>query len=160
MYYTQKTFSAKPAEVTRNWYLVDATDVVLGRLASEVAKILRGKHKTIFTKHIDTGDHVVIINADKVKITGNKAEDRLYFRHTGYAGGIKETTAAKMLIGKRPGQVIELAVKRMIARKRFSLMNQNLGKLRVYAGSEHPHAAQNLVSLDLGAKNPKNRRAS
>jgi large subunit ribosomal protein L13 len=160
MYYTQKTFSAKPAEVERNWYLVDATDVVLGRLAVEVAKILRGKHKTIFTKHIDTGDHVVIINADKIKITGKKAADRVYYRHTGYVGGIKETTAAKMLVGKRPGQVIELAVKRMIARKRFSLMNQNLGKLRVYAGAEHPHAAQKLVALDLGAKNPKNRRAS
>lgn len=157
---TAKTYSAKPAEVTRTWYLIDADGVVLGRLAAEVSKILRGKHKPTFTKHIDTGDHIVIINAEKVKITGNKAEDRVYYRHTGHPGGIKETTAAKILKSKFPERVIKLAVKRMFARKRFALMNNQMGKMKVYAGAEHPHAAQKLVVLDLAQKNAKNKRAA
>lgn len=153
-----KTFSAKPKELTRKWYLIDAEGVVLGRLAAEVSKILRGKHKAIFTPHIDTGDHVVIINADKVKITGKKATDKVYYKHTGHPGGIKERTAAKILEGKKPEEVIQLAVKRMFARRRFGLMNDQLSKLRVYAGTEHPHTAQNPETLDLAKKNPKNKR--
>jgi len=157
---TAKTYSAKPAEITRKWHLIDAEGVVLGRLAAEVAKILRGKHKPTFTKHIDTGDHVVIINAEKVKITGDKAVDRVYYKHTGHPGGIKETTAAKILASKFPERVIQMAIKRMLNRKRFSLTNDQLGKLRVYAGAEHPHAAQKLEVLDLAKKNPKNKRAA
>ncbi len=155
---TAKTYSAKPAEQERKWYLIDAEGVVLGRLAVEVADLLRGKNKPTFTKHIDTGDHVVIINAEKVKITGNKAEDRVYYKHTNHPGGIKETNAAKILAGKFPERVIKLAVKRMFARRRFTLMNNQLSKLRVYAGNEHPHVAQQLIKLDLAAKNPKNKR--
>ena len=157
---TAKTYSAKPAEQERKWYLIDAEGVVLGRLAVEVSRILRGKNKPTFTKHIDTGDHVVIINAEKVKITGNKAKDRVYYKHTGWVGGIKETTADKMLKSKFPERVIQLAVKRMFARRRFTLMNNQIGKLRVYAGSEHPHTAQKLETLDLAKKNPKNKRAA
>jgi large subunit ribosomal protein L13 len=153
-----KTFSAKPKEITRKWYLIDAEGVVLGRLAAEVSKLLRGKHKVIFTPHVDTGDHVVIINAAKVKITGNKAADRVYYKHTGHPGGIKERTAAKILEGKKPEEVVELAIRRMFARRRFSLMNDQLSKLRVYAGSEHPHSAQNPITLDLAARNSKNKR--
>ncbi len=153
-----KTFSAKPKEIQRKWYLIDADGVVLGRLAAEVSKILRGKHKAIFTPHIDTGDHVVIINAEKIKITGKKAENRVYYKHTGFPGGIKERTAAKILEGKKPEEVIQLAVKRMFARRRFSLMNDQLSKLRVYAGTEHPHTAQNPEILDLSKKNQKNKR--
>ncbi len=153
-----KTFSAKPKELTRKWYLIDAEGVVLGRLAAEVSKILRGKHKPIFTPHIDTGDHIVIINAEKVKITGKKATDKVYYKHTGHPGGIKERTAAKILEGKKPEEVIELAVRRMFARRRFSLMNDQISKLRVYAGTEHPHTAQNPEVLDLAKKNPKNKR--
>ena len=155
---TAKTYSAKPAEQERKWYLIDAEGVVLGRLAVEVSRILRGKNKPTFTKHIDTGDHVVIINADKIKITGNKARDRVYYKHTGHPGGIKETTAAKILASKFPERVIQMAVKRMFARKRFSLMNDQIGKLRVYAGTTHPHVAQKLETVDLQKKNPKNKR--
>lgn len=157
---TAKTYSAKPAEQDRKWYLIDATDVVLGRLAVEVTDILRGKNKPTFTKHIDCGDHVVIINADKVKITGNKARDRVYYKHTNHPGGIKETTAEKILASRFPERVIKLAIKRMFARRRFTLMNNQISKLRVYAGNEHPHAAQNLITLDLAAKNPKNKRTA
>lgn len=155
-----KTYSAKPKEIERKWYIIDAEGVVLGRLASEVSKILRGKHKPIFTPHVDTGDHVIIINAEKVKITGRKATQDVFFRHTGYAGGIKETTRAKMLEGKFPERVIKLAVKRMFARRRYALQNQQQSKLKVYAGAEHPHAAQNPIVLDLAAKNPKNKRTA
>ena len=153
-----KTFSAKPKEIERKWYVIDAEGVVLGRLAAEVSKILRGKHKPIFTPHIDTGDHVVIINAEKVLITGKKATDKVYYKHTGHPGGIKERTAAKILEGKRPEEVIELAVKRMFARRRFTLFNNQFSKLRIYAGTEHPHTAQSPITLDLGARNPKNKK--
>lgn len=156
---TAKTYSAKPAEQERKWYLIDAEGVVLGRLAVIVTDILRGKNKPTFTKHIDTGDHVVIINADKVKITGKKAEDRVYFKHTGHPGGIKETTAAKMLAGKHPERVIQLAVKRMFARRRFTLMNNQISKLRVYAGTQHPHVAQKLETIDVAKLSPKNKRS-
>lgn len=154
------TFSAKPQEVERKWYLIDADGVVLGRLAAEVSKILRGKHKAIFTPHIDTGDHVVIINAEKVRITGKKATQKVYHKHTGFAGGIKETTPAKIIAGEFPERVIQLAVKRMFARRRASLMSDQLTKLRVYKGAEHPHTGQNPIVLDLAKKNPKNKRAA
>jgi large subunit ribosomal protein L13 len=151
-----KTYSAKPKEIERKWLLIDAEDLVLGRLASEIARILRGKHKAIFTPHIDTGDHVIIINAAKVKITGNKAEQDKHYWHTGFPGGIKETTRAKMLAGRFPERVLKLAVKRMISRN--VLGAQQLTKLKVYAGAEHPHAAQNPEIYDFAAKNPKNKR--
>ena len=154
------TYSAKPKEIERKWYIIDAEGVVLGRMAAEVSKILRGKHKPIFTPHIDTGDHVIIINAEKVKITGKKATDKVYYKHTGYVGGIKETTPAKILAGQFPERVVEMAIKRMFARRRAGLMKDQIGKLRVYAGAEHPHTAQNPIVLDLAAKNPKNKRAS
>ena len=144
-----KTFSAKPKEIERKWYLIDAEGVVLGRLAAEVSKILRGKHKAIFTPHIDTGDHVVIINAEKVHITGKKATDKVYYKHTGHPGGIKERTAAKILEGKKPEEVIQLAVRRMFARRRFALFNDQISKMRVYAGAEHPHAAQQPKPLEI-----------
>ena len=152
-----QTYSAKPAEVTKNWLVIDAEGVVLGRLASEVAKILRGKNKTIFTPHIDTGDHVVIINADKVKLTGKKLTDKVYYRHTGHPGGVKSTTPEFILNSPYPGRVIEKAVERMMP-KESPLARQQLGKLRVYAGTEHPHTAQNPVVYDFAAKNPKNKR--
>ncbi len=152
-----QTYSAKPAEVTKNWLVIDAEGVVLGRLASEVAKILRGKNKTIFTPHIDTGDHVVIINADKIKLTGKKLTDKVYYRHTGHPGGIKTATPEFILNSPYPGRVIEKAVERMMP-KESPLARQQLGKLRVYAGAEHPHTAQNPVVYDFAAKNPKNKR--
>ncbi len=152
-----KTFSAKQKEIERQWFIIDAEDVVLGRLSAEVAKILRGKHKPTYTPHIDTGDHVVIINADKVKITGNKATQDKHYWHTGHPGGIKEITRAKILAGRFPERVVMLAIKRMISRN--SLGAQQLTKLKVYAGSEHPHAAQNPTVIDLAARNSKNKRA-
>ncbi len=151
------TYSAKPSEVTSKWLLIDAEGVVLGRLASDVAKILRGKHKTIFTPHIDTGDHVVIINADKVKLTGKKREKKIYYRHTGHPGGIKTATPEFILTGKHPERVIEKAVERMMP-KESPLARGQLTKLRVYGGTEHPHAAQQPVVYDFAAKNPKNKR--
>lgn len=153
-----KTYSAKPKEIERQWFIIDAEDVVLGRLSAEVAKILRGKHKPTYTPHIDTGDHVIIINADKVKITGNKATQEKHYWHTGHPGGIKETTRAKILTSRFPERVVKLAIKRMISRN--SLGAQQLTKLKVYAGTEHPHEAQNPIVLDLAAKNSKNKRAA
>jgi large subunit ribosomal protein L13 len=135
--------------------VIDATDVVVGRLASYVAKRLRGKHRPDFTPHVDTGDHIVVINAEKAVFTGNKLADKVYHRHTGYPGGIKTTTPQKILAGKFPERVVELAVTRMmpgespLARKQFS-------KLRVYAGADHPHAAQNPEVVDFKSKNSKN----
>ena len=151
----QKTFTAKPKEIERKWYIIDAEDVVLGRLASEVAKILRGKHKPTYTPNIDTGDHVIIINAEKVRLTGNKIASKKYFWHTGFPGGIKETTPNK-LFGKKPTKVVELAIGRMISRNKLG--KQQMRKLRVYAGAEHEHAAQNPEVLDIAGKNPKNKR--
>lgn len=153
-----KTYSTKPSDIDRKWYIVDATDVVLGRLSAEISKILRGKHKTSYVPHIDCGDYVVVINADKVKLTGKKLTDKVYYHHTQYVGGIKETTPAKILAGKFPERVIKKAVERMISRSPMG--REQLTKLRVYAGSEHPHTAQNPVVLDIAAKNPKNKRSS
>ncbi len=152
-----QTYSAKPAEVTKKWLVIDAEGVVLGRLASQIAKILRGKHKTIFTPHIDTGDYVVVVNAEKVKLTGKKLSNKKYHRHTGYPGGIKTATPEFLLNGKFPGRVIEKAVERMMP-KESPLARQQLTKLRVYAGTEHPHTAQKVEVYDFAAMNPKNKR--
>ncbi len=152
-----KTYSAKPSEVEHKWYLVDADGLVLGRLAVELAKRLRGKHKAQFTPHIDCGDHIVVINAEKIRLTGNKAAQKTYYRHTGYPGGIKSITAEKELAGKHSERVIEKAVQRMIPKG--PLGRQVLRKLRVYAGAEHPHEAQQPEVLDIAGMNPKNKRA-
>lgn len=134
-----KTFMASPATIDRKWYVVDATDMTLGRLASEVAKVLRGKNKAIFTPHIDTGDYVIVINVEKVKVTGKKLDQKVYYRHSEYVGGMKETTLREML-AKKPEKVVELAVKGMLPKG--PLGNQMYTKLYVYAGPEHKHAAQ------------------
>ena len=134
-----KTFMASPATIDRKWYVVDATDMTLGRLASEVAKVLRGKNKAIFTPHIDSGVYVIVINAEKVKVTGKKLDQKVYYRHSEYVGGMKETTLREML-AKKPEKVVELAVKGMLPKG--PLGNQMYTKLYVYAGPEHKHAAQ------------------
>ncbi|GGZ91920.1 50S ribosomal protein L13 [Ignatzschineria ureiclastica] len=141
-----KTFSAKPAEVTREWFLIDAEGKTLGRLASEVARRLRGKHKPEFTPHVDTGDYIVIVNADKIRVSGNKMQQKIYYKHTGYVGHLKETTLEKMLQTK-PTNVIEFAVKGMLPKN--ALGRDMLRKLKVYAGPEHAHAAQQPKVLDI-----------
>lgn len=141
-----KTISAKKESVTRDWYVVDATDKTLGRLSTEIANRLRGKHKPEFTPHVDTGDYIVVVNADKVKVTGNKSTDKLYHHHTGYPGGIKSITFDK-LIDKAPERIIEKAVKGMMPKNKLS--KAMMGKLKIYAGSEHPHAAQQPTPLDI-----------
>ena len=153
-----QTVSIKPSEVKKKWYLIDATDLVLGRLASIVAKILRGKHKPSFTPHVDCGDYVVIVNAEKVHLTGKKLEDKVYYHHTGFPGGIKGVTAGKVIEGKYPERVIVKAVERMITRN--NLGRQQMTNLRVYAGTEHPHTAQQPEVLDIAALNPKNKRSA
>ena len=150
------TKSAKPADIKRTWYLVDATDLVVGRLASQLALILRGKHKPTYTPHMDCGDYVVVINAEKVALTGKKFTNKKYHHHTGYIGGINTVTADKVL-EKHPERILMKAVERMISRN--PLGRQQMTKLRIYAGAEHPHAAQNPVVLDIAAKNPKNKRS-
>lgn len=150
------TVSAKASEVQRKWYVVDAEGVVLGRLASQIAMRLRGKHKAIFTPHVDTGDHVVVINADKVRLTGRKATQDMFYWHTGYPGGIKGKSKGEILDGKFPERVIYKAVERMIPRG--PLGRQMMTKLRVYAGTDHPHEAQKPEVLDIAAMNPKNKR--
>ena len=134
-----KTFMASPATIDRKWYVVDATDMTLGRLASEIAKVLRGKNKAIFTPHIDTGDYVIVINAEKIAVTGKKLDQKIYYHHSDYVGGMKETTLREKL-AKKPESVIELAVKGMLPKG--PLGRQMLKKLHVYAGSEHKHEAQ------------------
>ncbi|MBQ7944164.1 MAG: 50S ribosomal protein L13 [Lachnospiraceae bacterium] len=134
-----KTFMASPATIDRKWYVVDATDMTLGRLASEVAKVLRGKNKAIFTPHIDTGDYVIVINAEKIKVTGKKMDQKIYYHHSDYVGGMKEATLREKL-NKKPEEVIELAVKGMLPKG--PLGREMYKKLFVYAGSEHKHAAQ------------------
>lgn len=134
-----KTFMASPATIDRKWYVVDATDMTLGRLASEVAKVLRGKNKPIFTPHMDTGDYVIVVNAEKIKVTGKKMDQKIYYRHSEYVGGMKETTLKEKL-AKKPEEVIELAVKGMLPKG--PLGRQMYKKLFVYAGPDHKHAAQ------------------
>ncbi|MCB9989238.1 MAG: 50S ribosomal protein L13 [Rhodospirillales bacterium] len=151
-----KTYSAKPSEVEKKWVLVDAEGVVLGRLASVVASRLRGKHKPTFTPHIDCGDNVIIINAGKVRLTGNKRKNSLFFWHTGYPGGIKQRSQGQILEGDHPERVVENAVKRMLPK---TILGTHIFKnMRVYAGAEHPHEAQNPEVLDIAAMNPKNKR--
>ena len=151
-----KSYMAKGETVERSWYVVDATDLVLGRLSSQVAAILRGKHKPTFTPHVDCGDHVIVINADKVKFTGKKLTDKKYYKHTGYAGGIKETSPEKILEGRFPERVLIKAVERMITRG--PLGRAQMKNLRVFAGPNHEHEAQQPEKLDVAAMNRKNSR--
>jgi large subunit ribosomal protein L13 len=153
-----KTFSAKPADIDKKWILIDAQGVVLGRLASLIAMRLRGKHKPSFTPHMDMGDHVIVVNADKVQLTGNKRADKRYYWHTGFPGGIKHRTAGQVLEGRHPERVVEKAVQRMLPGGPLS--RRQLGHLKIYAGGEHPHAAQNPEPLNVGAMNPKNTRSA
>ena len=150
------TYSAKPSEIEKKWWLIDAEGLVLGRLASIVAKYLSGKHKPTFTPHMDCGDNIVIVNAEKVRLTGNKRTAKTYYWHTGYPGGIKSRTADKILDGAHPERVIEKAIQRMITRG--PLGRKQMGNLRVYGGTEHPHEAQQPEALDIAAMNPKNKR--
>jgi large subunit ribosomal protein L13 len=141
-----RTYSAKKETAKHNWYVVDATDKVLGRIATQIANRLRGKHKPEFTPHVDTGDYIVVINAEKVVVTGNKTTDKMYYHHTGYIGGIKSISFDK-LIKKAPERAIESAVKGMMPKNKLSRVM--LDKLKVYAGSEHPHSAQQPQALEL-----------
>ena len=149
------TKSVSPAQVDKKWHLIDADGLVVGRVASIIASILRGKHKPSYTPHIDCGDNVVVINADKVRFTGRKAAQKVYYKHTGYAGGIKGVTAAKVLDGRFPERVLEKAVERMIPRG--PLGRQQMRNLRVFGGSEHPHEGQSPETLDVGSMNRKNK---
>ena len=149
------TKSARPAEVEKKWHLIDADGLVVGRLATIVANLLRGKHKPSFTPHVDMGDHVVVINAEKVRFTGNKRSDKTYYKHTGFPGGIKEITADKVLDGRFPERVLEKAVERMIPRG--PLGRQQMRNLHLYAGPSHPHAGQSPELLDVAGMNRKNK---
>lgn len=152
-----KTYSAKPQDIEKNWILIDAEDIVLGRLSSFVATRLRGKHKPSFTPHMDCGDNVIVINADKVRLTGNKkAQDKFYW-HTGYPGGIKSRTKGQILEGKHPERVVEKAVERMLPRG--PLGRKIFKNMKVYAGAEHPHEAQKPEVIDFASLNEKNKRA-
>jgi large subunit ribosomal protein L13 len=141
-----KTFVAKEHEIEKNWHLIDASDKVLGRLATEIATILRGKKKPIFTPHMDAGDYVVVVNAEKVVLTGNKLDKKTYYRHSGYVGGLKKTTAKEML-EQKPENLIKFAVKGMLPKT--SLGRRQLTKLKVYTGPDHPHQAQKPVKLEI-----------
>ena len=153
-----KTFSAKPGDIDKKWLLIDAEGVVLGRLASLIAMRLRGKHKPTFTPHMDMGDNIVVVNAEKVQMTGNKRADKRYYWHTGFPGGIKHRTAGQILEGKHPERVISKAVERMLPGGPLS--RKQLTHLKIYAGAAHPHAAQNPEPVDIGAMNPKNTRSA
>ena len=151
-----KTYSAKPADVTKRWVLIDAEGLVLGRLASVIASRLRGKHLTTFTPHVDMGDNIIVINAEKVKLTGKKLTDKVFNWHTGHPGGIKGRTIGQLLSGAHPERVIEKAVERMITRG--PLGRQQMRNLRVYAGTAHPHDGQQPEVLDVASLNPQNKR--
>jgi large subunit ribosomal protein L13 len=155
---TTITRSVKPAEVDKKWVVIDAKGLIVGRLASVIAMRLRGKHKATFTPHVDCGDNVVVINAEKVVFTGRKREQKVYYHHTGYIGGIKERTARFILEGRFPERVIEKAVERMLPRG--PLGRRQLGNLRVYKGETHPHEAQQPSALDVAALNRKNSRVA
>jgi large subunit ribosomal protein L13 len=150
------TYSAKPAEVEKKWVMIDATGLVVGRLATIVAMRLRGKHKATYTPHVDDGDNVIIVNAEKVVLTGRKRDQKVYYHHTGYIGGIKERTAKFILEGKFPERVVEKAIERMLPRG--PLARRQLGNLRVYPGPDHPHTAQQPEKLDIAALSRKNTR--
>lgn len=152
------TFVAKPGEVEKKWVIIDADGLVVGRLAALIATRLKGKHKPIYTPHVDCGDNVIVVNAEKAVFTGNKLSDKQYYRHTGYAGGIKTTTPKRILEGRFPERVIELAVERMLARG--PLQRKLMRNLKIYKGAEHPHAAQTPTKLDIAGLNRKNSRAS
>ena len=151
-----KTFSLKTAEIDKKWFIIDAEDLVLGRMASIVANRLRGKHRPEYTPHMDCGDHIIIINADKIKLTGNKLNDKIYYWHTGYPGGIKQRTANQILSGRFPERVVSKAVERMVPRG--ALGRRQMSHLFVYPGSEHPHHAQQPQVLDIASMNSKNKR--
>ena len=151
-----RTYSAKPSEIEKKWWIIDAEGLVLGRLATIVAMYLRGKHKPTFTPHMDCGDNIIIVNAEKVRLTGSKRTAKTYYWHTGYPGGIKSRTADKILDGDHPERVIQKAVQRMITRG--PLGRVQMGNLKVYGGSEHPHEAQQPETWDDGAMNAKNKR--
>ena len=153
-----KTFSLKSADVDKKWVVIDATGLVVGRLASVVAMRLRGKHKPSYTPHVDCGDNVIVINADKVVFTGRKREQKVYYHHTGYPGGIKERSAKHILEGRFPERIVEKAVERMLPEG--PLGKRQFGNLRVYPGAEHPHAAQQPEKLDIASMNRKNMRAA
>jgi large subunit ribosomal protein L13 len=152
------TVSLKPADVQKKWVLIDADGLVLGRLATVIATRLRGKHRPNFTPHVDCGDNIIVINAEKVRLTGNKLRDKKFYWHTGYPGGIKEVTIGQRLGGSYPERVIVKAVERMISRG--PLQRQQMKNLKVYKGSEHPHEAQQPEALDVGALNRKNKRTA
>lgn len=152
-----KTYSMKSSEIEKKWLIVDAEDVVLGRLASQIALRLRGKHKPSFTPNMDCGDNVIVINADKVKLTGNKREQDIFYWHTGYPGGIKQRSKGQILDGKHPERVVEKAVQRMLPKGPMGRVQ--FKNLRVYAGTEHPHEAQKPEVLDIASMNAKNKRA-
>jgi large subunit ribosomal protein L13 len=151
-----KTYSAKAAEIEKKWVLIDAEGLVVGRLAAPVATRLRGKHRPMYTPHLDCGDNVIIVNAEKVKLTGRKRDDKVYYHHTGFPGGIKERSARRILEGRFPERVVEKAVERMLPRG--PLGRRQLKNLRVYSGADHPHAAQQPETIEVAALNPKNRR--
>jgi large subunit ribosomal protein L13 len=150
------TISAKAADIERKWYVVDAEGVVLGRLAAAIAVRLRGKHKPIYTPHVDCGDNIIVVNADKVALTGRKWWDKKFYWHTGYPGGIKERAIGQILEGKHPERVVQKAIERMLPKTKLG--RTMIGKLHVYAGPDHPHAGQQPEVLDIGALNAKNRR--
>lgn len=149
-----KTYSAKAKDIVKNWVLIDAEGLVVGRAAAIIANRLRGKHKPTFTPHMDCGDNVIVVNVDKIVLTGRKNQQKTYYWHTGFPGGIKERKAGKILEGKHPERVLEAAVKRMLPGG--PLKRQQMTHLMMYAGAEHPHQAQNPVKLDIKAMNPKN----
>jgi large subunit ribosomal protein L13 len=151
-----KTYTATPADIDKKWIIIDAEGIVLGRLASNVAMRLRGKHKPTFTPHMDMGDNVIIINADKIQLTGNKRAGKIYYWHTGHPGGIKQRTAAQILEGKHPERVLTKAIQRMLPGGPLS--RQQMTNLRIYASADHPHEAQNPDVLDVASMNPKNTR--
>ena len=152
---TRTTRSIKPAEVVKNWHVIDAEGLVVGRLATIIANHLRGKHKPTFTPHVDCGDHVIVLNAGKVRFTGKKLEDKRYYKHTGYPGGIKETSPVKVLNGRFPERVLEKAVERMVPRG--PLGRVQMKNLHLYNGTEHPHDGQKPAVLDVAAMNRKNK---
>ena len=153
-----KTFNLKPTEIEKKWYVVDADGLVLGRLASILANILRGKNKPTYTPHMDCSDHIVVINAEKVKLTGNKRNADIFYWHTGYPGGIKGRSKGQILDGKYPERVVEKAVERMVPRG--PLGRKQMTHLKVYKGATHPHEAQQPVVLDVGSMNSKNKRSA
>ena len=152
-----KTYSARPSDVTRKWCLIDADGLVLGRLAVVIANRLRGKHKTTFTPHIDTGDNVIVVNAEKVKMTGRKLERKVYPWHSSHPGGLKLRSAKVLMAGPNAGRVVELAVERMMP-KDSPLARKQMKKLKIYSGPAHPHEAQSPEALDVASRNPKNKR--